>query len=764
MASNTDLAISLSVRMGNLEAGLRNTQTSLKATERAAKATQQSVAALGRQAQQSGGFLASFGGRLTEGFAQARASFVGMVAAMTVGSLTSALSGAVQQLTALADAAGQVGLTAQQLQALQLSFREAGAGAGVAENAVSKFNDLLGDAQRGNEDAQKAFVAMGVSFRNVDGSARTASEAFDDVMARIRDTTSATEQFSLASQAFGARNARYVVAALGEMDDSLDGTVEKWRELGLIVADDVPQKLDELGSSFERLGTTIVNAIGTAIASVQPTLSGFLEWAQRAIVQVIGTINSIQGAVMRAGRWIGEGLGTIERSPQRVAQLALGRAESEFTEARIALTEANRRLQLATDNASQQTADDARTYIGRLTEVAAAAEARFQRAGQAAIEARRTMEGFAPIPLPPVPPVPTAPPRATGGSSGNTQDRETRQAIRLLERLADQQRQPVEDFTHNLTEAGDAITRLGSTATVGYETLSRAAVNGAREAVDASQAIKGEADTAAAASIAAAEAFGQRMVQIGRMSAEQYEAMMVRVRDATANASQAAGKASEGTTGFWGALSTSLGGNQMGLQPDMETEIGTGLGKELSGTLDTLAGYFEKVASGAMTAADAVKQFGLDFVKAVTMMVAKAAALALIRMLLGSIGGPTKAGFDAPVWGPAPTGVPGFMAGGAVAGGHAILVGERGPEIFTPPGSGRIVPNHELGGGAPQVNIVNNAPGVVIDQTHNDDRTISLAVNLSRQRVAADFAESTRTGFGAYAEPLNARYAMRRRT
>ena len=42
----------------------------------------------------------------------------------------------------------------------------------------------------------------------------------------------------------------------------------------------------------------------------------------------------------------------------------------------------------------------------------------------------------------------------------------------------------------------------------------------------------------------------------------------------------------------------------------------------------------------------------------------------------------------------------GFRAdGGSVDPGHAFVVGERGPEIFTPPSGGSIVPNHKLGGG-----------------------------------------------------------------
>lgn len=41
----------------------------------------------------------------------------------------------------------------------------------------------------------------------------------------------------------------------------------------------------------------------------------------------------------------------------------------------------------------------------------------------------------------------------------------------------------------------------------------------------------------------------------------------------------------------------------------------------------------------------------------------------------------------------------GFAGGGLVSAGVPILVGERGPEIFTPPSSGQIIPNNQLGQG-----------------------------------------------------------------
>jgi phage-related protein len=50
----------------------------------------------------------------------------------------------------------------------------------------------------------------------------------------------------------------------------------------------------------------------------------------------------------------------------------------------------------------------------------------------------------------------------------------------------------------------------------------------------------------------------------------------------------------------------------------------------------------------------------------------------------------------------------GRAAGGPVSAGTTYLVGERGPELFTPSGSGSIIPNHRLGGGGGGMNITVN--------------------------------------------------------
>lgn len=53
-------------------------------------------------------------------------------------------------------------------------------------------------------------------------------------------------------------------------------------------------------------------------------------------------------------------------------------------------------------------------------------------------------------------------------------------------------------------------------------------------------------------------------------------------------------------------------------------------------------------------------------------------------------------------------------SGGPVAGGGSYLVGERGPELFTPGTSGNITPNNALGGGSITVNVNGGDPNSIV--------------------------------------------------
>jgi hypothetical protein len=72
----------------------------------------------------------------------------------------------------------------------------------------------------------------------------------------------------------------------------------------------------------------------------------------------------------------------------------------------------------------------------------------------------------------------------------------------------------------------------------------------------------------------------------------------------------------------------------------------------------------------------------------------------------------------------------GRAAGGTVMAGTSYLVGEKGPEIFTPSGSGFITPNNKLGGGQTVINL--NVSGAI--DPEGTARTIINVLNKSYYR------------------------------
>ena len=75
--------------------------------------------------------------------------------------------------------------------------------------------------------------------------------------------------------------------------------------------------------------------------------------------------------------------------------------------------------------------------------------------------------------------------------------------------------------------------------------------------------------------------------------------------------------------------------------------------------------------------------------------------------------------------------IAGFAAGGTPPVGRPSLVGEKGPELFVPSSSGIIVPNHKLGGGGDNINVVVNVDATGSNVQGDDQSSKQLGVMLA---------------------------------
>jgi len=81
--------------------------------------------------------------------------------------------------------------------------------------------------------------------------------------------------------------------------------------------------------------------------------------------------------------------------------------------------------------------------------------------------------------------------------------------------------------------------------------------------------------------------------------------------------------------------------------------------------------------------------------------------------------------------------------GGPVSRGRSYIVGERGPELFTPGSSGMITPNHQLGGGSTNVIVNVDASGSSVEGDEQRGRELGRLISVA---VQSELLEQKRPG------------------
>ena len=112
------------------------------------------------------------------------------------------------------------------------------------------------------------------------------------------------------------------------------------------------------------------------------------------------------------------------------------------------------------------------------------------------------------------------------------------------------------------------------------------------------------------------------------------------------------------------------------------------------GLSDSIENSIMKMTQGLMSFKDVVKNvFQYVAAQVVRNNIANPLAKYLSQIMGGAIGGFATGTPQQSI------GNPHKAVGGGVMGGSSYVVGERGPELFTPQGNGMITPNHRMGGG-----------------------------------------------------------------
>jgi hypothetical protein len=136
---------------------------------------------------------------------------------------------------------------------------------------------------------------------------------------------------------------------------------------------------------------------------------------------------------------------------------------------------------------------------------------------------------------------------------------------------------------------------------------------------------------------------------------------------------------------------------------------------------------------------------GTEWLNLLAKMASEAAAAQIGAGLFGDFGTTKKIGGVVGALGSWLVSLMGFAGGGDVYGGRPIIVGERGPEIFTPRSSGRITPNGQIGMGAP--NVIVNIKNETGQQVQAEQGLVSFDGNAYHANIHLRLLKNNVGGF-----------------
>lgn len=162
---------------------------------------------------------------------------------------------------------------------------------------------------------------------------------------------------------------------------------------------------------------------------------------------------------------------------------------------------------------------------------------------------------------------------------------------------------------------------------------------------------------------------------------------------------------------------------------------------------NAFAESFKGIVSGSMTAREALanlfQRTADHFLDMAARMIAAQIQMQILKIGLsffGGGGGGEALPGSAPQMRPdavvTPAGFEGQFAGfaangGRIQGGKSYIVGERGPELFTPGASGFVTPNHALGGGVGNIVVNVDASGSSVEGNANEQKQLGEAIGIA---------------------------------
>ena len=277
--------------------------------------------------------------------------------AVSVAGLTAMVKSAIDTGDALDEMSQRVGVSVETLSVWKPAAEQSGVSGESFEKGLRKLSTTMLEAATGSEDAARGFSAVGVEFKNQDGTLRATDQVLLDLADRFKAMPDGAEKTALAVQLFGKSGAE-LIPFLNQGRDGINELAAEMQALGVQMSSETAAQAGNFNDALDKLKLATQSIGNQIIASLLPALNdmagGMVESAKQG-----GTLRVILDGIVLVLKTLALGAATVGK-----AFVALGEAIGAGVAAAVEALKGN------TEGAKAIIADLKGNLVKRLDELA----------------------------------------------------------------------------------------------------------------------------------------------------------------------------------------------------------------------------------------------------------------------------------------------------------------------------------------------------------------------------------------------------------
>ena len=258
-------------------------------------------------------------GGLTDTARSANGLLANLGVGVSLAGLAAMVKSAIDTGDALDEMSQRVGISVETLSVWKPAAEQSGVSGESFEKGLRKLSTTMLEAATGSEDAARNFAAVGVAFKNQDGTLRGTDAVLLDLAERFKAMPDGAEKTTLAVRLFGKSGAE-LIPFLNQGRDGINELSAEMQALGVQMSGETAAQAGEFNDALDKLKLASTSIGNQIISSLLPALNdmagGMVESAKEG-----GTLRVILDGVVLVLKTLALGAATVGK-----AFVALGEA------------------------------------------------------------------------------------------------------------------------------------------------------------------------------------------------------------------------------------------------------------------------------------------------------------------------------------------------------------------------------------------------------------------------------------------------------